>query len=297
MLNFIFYIRLNLCRMQIKDEFIIEIDNLWKYYHGEPILKNINFKAKKGELISIVGKSGCGKTTLLRCMNCLEILDAGKLRVDGVTLERGSSESRKSIERKSGRLRRITGFLTSQNQENRRHPADVINTATALRSAVGMLFQSYNLFPHLTVLENMIKAPIVVKGMERKEAEQLAFVYLEKVGLANLSHKYPHQISGGQAQRAAIARALAMKPQVMLYDEPTSALDPELAEEVIQVMRNLHEEGMTQIVVTHLVKFARNDSDRIALIDKGEIVEIGSPDELVNSPKDERTRNYFSNPA
>ncbi|WP_084294579.1 amino acid ABC transporter ATP-binding protein [Asaia prunellae] len=221
---------------------------------------------ERGELVSIIGPSGCGKSTFLRCLNFLEIPDSGVLRIEDVEIDKQLSQS------------------WSRAQERRAH---------ALRAHVGMVFQSFNLFAHRTVLDNVMMAPRTVKGQTLGEIEPLARALLAKVGLDGMADRYPSTLSGGQQQRAAIARALAMKPAVMLYDEPTSALDPELAEEVLQVMRRLDEEGMTQIVVTHDMRFARAASDRVLYVEGGYIVESGDPDELFAAPEDPRTRRFL----
>lgn len=246
---------------------LIAVEHLYKSYDGPPVLKDINLTIEEGELVSIIGPSGCGKTTLLRCLNCLEILDSGRVTVAGVTLEREGK--RKHLDR----------------------PALAI--AHELRAEVGMVFQALNLFPHKTILQNVAMAPMIVKNVPRDAAEATALGLLEKVGLSRHKDRYPHHLSGGQQQRAAIARALAMAPKVMLYDEPTSALDPELVEEVLQVMRDLDQEGMTQVVVTHEMRFAKNASDYIIYMEHGEIVEISDEDEIFMNPKDERTRRFL----
>ncbi|MFC0501763.1 amino acid ABC transporter ATP-binding protein [Asaia krungthepensis] len=221
---------------------------------------------KRGDLISIIGPSGCGKSTFLRCLNFLEIPDSGTIRIRDVEIDK------------------LDGQNWNRAQERRAHK---------LRAHVGMVFQSFNLFPHRTVLDNVMMAPRAVKNASPSEIEPLARSLLAKVGLEGLAARYPATLSGGQQQRAAIARALAMKPAVMLYDEPTSALDPELAEEVLQVMRRLDEEGMTQIVVTHDMRFARAASDRVLYVEGGRIIESGDPEELFAAPEDQRTRRFL----
>jgi polar amino acid transport system ATP-binding protein len=253
--------------VNVPEESLIVVENLHKSFEDGMVLKNISINIKEGDLVSLIGPSGCGKSTFLRCLNCLELLDSGYIRVGKVELRR------KSVNQK---------------------PDDkMIHTAHRMRSEVGMVFQSYNLFPHKTVLQNVMLAPVVVKKMNKDEARSIALKQLEKVGLEGFANRYPSTLSGGQSQRAAIARALAMNPMVMLYDEPTSALDPELVGEVLQVMKALDSEGMTQIIVTHEMQFARDASDYIVFIDKGEIVEYDDGDILFTTPKNERTREFL----
>lgn len=246
---------------------LIQVRGLRKQLDGGFALKGIDLTIQSGELITIIGHSGCGKSTFLRCLNCLEIFDEGTVSIGDITLQRRNSK-------------------TPINKKFR-------EKIYALRGHVGMVFQSFNLFPHLTILENIIRAPMIVQKKSRPEAESIAFKLLEKVELSNLIDRYPSQISGGQQQRAAIARALAMSPQVMLYDEPTSALDPELVDEVLQVMKNLHNEGMTQVIVTHEIRFAREVSDFVIYMDEGQIVESAPPEKMFSSPNDERVRHYL----
>ena len=245
---------------------LIQVRGLCKNYFDHKVLKNIDFNIEEGDLVSIIGQSGCGKSTLLRCLNCLEVLDDGDICIDGVQL---SCDPKKM--------------------------SDEIfwDHAHKLRQHVGMVFQSFNLFPHKTLLDNISLAPIVVKGESREVAEKRAMMLLEKVGLRSLAKRHPWSLSGGQKQRAAIARALAMSPKVMLYDEPTSALDPEMVEEVLQVMRDLDKDGMTQIIVTHEMRFARDASDYIIYMENGEIIEISDEDEIFISPTDDRTRRFL----
>ena len=246
---------------------VISVTNLHKSFAGSPALNQINFTVEEAELVVIIGPSGCGKSTLLRCLNGLEVLDSGSVQIGDVKLE----------------------------LHNGTPPRDFQQKLRALREEVGMVFQSFNLFPHLTALENAMKAPMIVRKMSRAEAEEKARALLEKVGLGNRVDYYPAQLSGGQQQRAAIARALAMSPKVMLYDEPTSALDPGLVGEVLSIMRQLDEEGMTQVVVTHEMRFAREVADRIIFLQQGELVESAPPEELFTAPRDERTRHFLKN--
>jgi polar amino acid transport system ATP-binding protein len=246
---------------------LIVIDRLSKSFEDGEVLNGIGISIKEGDLVSIIGPSGCGKSTFLRCLNCLEILDSGSITIAGVTIAR------------TGDPRELTPKL--------------FDIAHELRKEVGMVFQSFNLFPHKTVLQNVMLAPVVVKGESRDQAEANAERLLRKVGLGDFMTRYPATLSGGQCQRAAIARALAMNPKVMLYDEPTSALDPELVGEVLQVMRDLDAEGMTQIIVTHEMRFARDASDYVVFMDRGEIVEVDDGDILFVNPKEERTRDFL----
>ena len=222
-------------------------------------------KQERGEAIVVIGPSGCGKSTFLRCLNQLEPIDSGRVTIAGVTVEAKP------------------GPLSAAAREQQRQ----------LRLRAGMVFQSFNLFPHLTVLANVMEAPLVVRGLTRADAESKARGLLQKVGLAERADYYPSQISGGQQQRVAIARALAMEPEVMLFDEPTSALDPQLRDEVLNVMRALAEEGMTMLVVTHEMGFARDMANRVIFFDQGVIAEEGPPEEMFTHPKQERTREFL----
>jgi len=244
---------------------MIDVENLIKSYHSTRVLHGVNHSQQRGEAIVLIGPSGCGKSTFLRCLNQLEIADSGRITIDGVTIQ-------------GGHLPR-----TSEEREQQRQ----------LRMRAGMVFQSFNLFPHLTVLENITSAPMVVKGMEKERAEDIARGLLVKVGLESKAFSYPAQLSGGQQQRVAIARALAMEPLVMLFDEPTSALDPELKDEVLRVMRQLAEEGMTMIVVTHEMQFARDMADRVLFFDGGVVAESGTPEQIFSDAQNDRTREFL----
>jgi polar amino acid transport system ATP-binding protein len=246
---------------------LLSVHELHKSFDETPILKGVSLDVEQGDLVSIIGPSGCGKSTFLRCMNFLEVPDAGRISIAGVTIDCQGLEDAP--------------------------PQDLKVKAHELRQHVGMVFQQFNLFPHKTILENTMLAPMVTRGMARDEAEANGRRLLEKVGLLALADRYPIQMSGGQQQRAAIARALAMNPKVMLYDEPTSALDPALVDEVLKVMKDLDAEGMTQIVVTHEMRFARDASDYIVYMEGGHIVEISDEDEIFENPKDERTRQFL----
>jgi len=246
---------------------MISVQNLCKSFGRSPVLKNLNLEVCKGDLLVLIGPSGCGKSTFLRCLNGLEVLDSGKITL-----------AHSLVERVPGSTFDVRAF------DHNTHK---------IREKVGMVFQSFNLFPHMTLLQNIIKAPIVVKKMSREEATFTARLLLKKVGLKDLESRYPHEVSGGQQQRAAIARALALSPEVMLYDEPTSALDPELVDEVLDVMKTLDQEGMTQIVVSHEMHFAKNAADTVIFMDQGEFVEQAAPEVLFNAPKDERSRRFL----
>jgi len=246
---------------------VISVDNLHKSFHHHHVLRGVNLQVSAQELTVLIGPSGCGKSTFLRCLNGLETLDQGRITIGDISLERAQMHA----------------HLGSDFHEKTR----------SLRKNVGMVFQSFNLFPHMTALENIMTAPMVVKGVSKTEARTKALDLLNKVGLETHANHYPTQLSGGQQQRAAIARALAMEPEVMLYDEPTSALDPGLVDEVLNVMKRLDEEGMTQIVVTHEMRFAREVANKIVYFEEGNIVEIAPPEVMFTSPRDERTRKFL----
>ena len=243
---------------QAQDENIIKIIDMHKWFGEFHVLKGINLEVKIRERIVVCGPSGSGKSTLIRCINRLEEHQRGKILVDGIEL----SNNLKNIEK--------------------------------IRAEVGMVFQHFNLFPHLTILENLTLGPMWVRKMPRREAEEIAMYYLEKVHIAEQARKYPGQLSGGQQQRVAIARSLCMKPKVMLFDEPTSALDPEMVKEVLDVMISLAHEGMTMIVVSHEMGFAKSIAHRVLLMDEGRIVEENTPDEFFDNPQHERTKLFLS---
>ena len=244
---------------------MIVVENLVKSYNSTRVLHGIDHSQQRGEAVVLIGPSGCGKSTFLRCLNQLEIADSGRITVGDVTIAGGHPPR------------------TAREREQQRK----------LRQRAGMVFQSFNLFPHLTVLQNITEGPCVVKGVRREEAETLARDLLTKVGLENKANSYPAQLSGGQQQRVAIARSLAMQPEVMLFDEPTSALDPELRDEVLGVMRKLAEEGMTMIVVTHEMQFARDMADRVLFFDAGRVAESGPPEQIFSAPTNPRTREFL----
>jgi cystine transport system ATP-binding protein len=240
---------------------MITITDLHKQFADLHVLKGISLQVEKGKVVVIIGPSGSGKTTLLRCLNALELPTKGSVQIGDVRLDFSRKVEKTEI--------------------------------TRLRKQTGMVFQSYNLFPHMTALENVMEGPVTVKKESPAVAREKAISLLTKVGLADKLNHYPAQLSGGQQQRVGIARALAMDPQVMLFDEPTSALDPELVGEVLKVMKELALEGMTMVVVTHEMGFAREVADEIIFMDQGVIVERGTPAELFHSPKEERTRQFL----
>ena len=242
----------------VADEIAIEIIDMHKWYGAFHVLKNINLAVNRGERIVICGPSGSGKSTLIRCINRLEEHQRGRIVVDGTEL---TSDVKKIDE---------------------------------IRREVGMVFQHFNLFPHLTVLENLTLAPIWVRRMPKEEAEKVAMHYLERVHIPEQADKFPGQLSGGQQQRVAIARSLCMSPRIMLFDEPTSALDPEMIKEVLDVMVELAEEGMTMLCVSHEMGFARTVADRVIFMDEGEIIEQNRPAEFFDNPQHERTKLFLS---
>jgi polar amino acid transport system ATP-binding protein len=241
--------------------------NVMKSFDGNQVLKGIDFEVRKGQVVCLLGPSGSGKTTFLRCINQLETIDGGRIWVDGDLM---------GYEDRAGRLHHLTD-----------------KAVAAQRREIGMVFQRFNLFPHKTTLENIMEAPIQVKGESRALARERAIALLERVGLQDKPSAYPAQLSGGQQQRVAIARALAMQPKLMLFDEPTSALDPELVGEVLAVMRELANDGMTMIVVTHEMSFAREVADHVVFMDDGVVVEQGEPSSVINNPQHERTRSFL----
>lgn len=236
---------------------MIKAENVHKYFGKLEVLKGIDMEVHPGEVVVLVGVSGSGKSTLLRCLNFLELTNEGTITVDG-----------KMINQKKDDLAKV-------------------------RAEVGMVFQHFNLFPHKTVLENVMEAPLMVKKMEKAKVKTMALDILKKVGLSDKADVYPNKLSGGQKQRVAIARALAMEPKALLFDEPTSALDPELVGEVLQVMKDLADEGMTMIVVTHEMKFAKEVADRVIMLNEGVIIEDADPDTFFNHSKNERTRQFL----
>ena len=247
---------------------LVHAVNVTKAFHGNEVLKGIDMDVAPGEVVCLLGPSGSGKTTFLRCINQLETIDGGRIWVDGDLM---------GFDDRGGTLHHLTD-----------------KAVAAQRREIGMVFQRFNLFPHMTALENVMEAPIQVKGEPRKDVKARALALLDQVGLGDKPAAYPAQLSGGQQQRVAIARALAMSPKLMLFDEPTSALDPELVGEVLKVMRDLAQDGMTMIVVTHEMSFAREVADRVVFMDGGVVVEQGVPSEVISNPQHQRTRSFLS---
>jgi len=237
---------------------MINFTNVNKYYGSFHVLQNINLEVQKGEVVVVIGPSGSGKSTMLRCINRLETIQQGELTVEGV---------------------RVNDKKTDINK---------------LRREIGMVFQHFNLYPHKKVLDNITLAPIKVLGLSKADAEKRAMLYLEKVGIPDKAQSFPSQLSGGQQQRVAIARGLAMEPNIMLFDEPTSALDPEMIGEVLDVMKTLAKEGMTMVVVTHEMGFAREVADRVVFMDQGQIVEEALPKQFFENPREERAKLFLS---
>ena len=245
-------------RPRSADDPIVHMTGVHKWFGEFHVLKDIDLSVDPGEKIVICGPSGSGKSTMIRCINALEEYQKGRIIVDGVPLTRD------------------------------------LKNVEAVRREVGMVFQQFNLFPHLTALENLTLAPVWVRKVPKKEAEESARYFLERVKIPEQAHKYPGQLSGGQQQRVAIARSLCMRPKVMLFDEPTSALDPEMIKEVLDVMIELAEEGMTMLVVTHEMGFARTVANRVIFMDEGQIVEQNQPEQFFNNPKSDRTKLFLS---
>jgi len=241
---------------------MISIQGLTKNFGEFEVLRGIDLDVNKGEVVVVIGPSGSGKTTLLRCLNILELPTLGKVEINEQSIDFSNKVSRKEID--------------------------------LIRKQSGMVFQSYNLFPHKTALENVMEGPVIVKKISKESARQKAKKLLEKVGLGDKLDFYPLQLSGGQQQRVGIARALAIEPRVMLFDEPTSALDPELVGEVLQVMKDLVDEGMTMVVVTHEMRFAREAADTVVFMDQGKIIERNKPSILFTNPKEDRTRKFLN---
>ena len=239
-------------------ETLLKIENLTKEYEGQKILDGINLEVKKGDVLVVVGPSGCGKSTLLRCINALEPIQGGTIKLQGMDIRKGS----KNI--------------------------------TTLRQKIGMVFQSYELFPHLTVIDNITLAPVKVQKRDKAEVRKEAMELLARVGLADKAKSYPRQLSGGQKQRVAIVRALCMHPEILLFDEVTAALDPEMVREVLDVMLDLAKQGKTMLIVTHEMQFAKAVADKVIFIDQGKIVDKAAPEEFFEHPKTERAKQFLN---
>ena len=239
-------------------ETLLKIENLTKEYEGQKILDGINLEVKQGDVLVVVGPSGCGKSTLLRCINALEPIQGGTIKLQGMDIRKGS----KNI--------------------------------TTLRQKIGMVFQSYELFPHLTVIDNITLAPVKVQKRDKAEVRKEAMELLARVGLADKAKSYPRQLSGGQKQRVAIVRALCMHPEILLFDEVTAALDPEMVREVLDVMLDLAKQGKTMLIVTHEMQFAKAVADKVIFIDQGKIVEEAAPEEFFEHPKTERAKQFLN---
>jgi polar amino acid transport system ATP-binding protein len=251
----------------MSSNFMIEAIAVHKQFGSNQVLKGIDLSVEKGQVLCLLGPSGSGKSTFLRCINHLEVLNAGRIYVDG----------------------ELMGFTEHGDKLHEMKPSSIAKQ----RSKIGMVFQRFNLFPHLTAIENVIEAPVGVNKKSKTESLERARALLASVGLSDKEDHYPAQLSGGQQQRVAIARALAMDPKLMLFDEPTSALDPELVGDVLEVMRKLAKSGMTMIVVTHEIGFAREVADKVVFIDEGLVVESGSPQEVIDNPQNERTKAFI----
>lgn len=247
---------------------MVQATDVHKYFGRNQVLKGITLEVQRGEVMCLLGPSGSGKSTFLRCINHLESVTAGELRVDG----------------------NLVGYREAKGKIYEQKESEI----AADRAHIGMVFQRFNLFPHKTAIQNVIEAPTQVLGMSKKEATEEAKSLLDRVGLLDRCDAYPNQLSGGQQQRVAIARALAMKPKLMLFDEPTSALDPELVGDVLEVMRKLATDGMTMVVVTHEIGFAREVGDQLVFMDEGVVVESGDPREVIANPQEERTKAFLS---
>ncbi|OIQ78034.1 glutamine transport ATP-binding protein GlnQ [mine drainage metagenome] len=249
-------------------DIMVKADGVHKRFGSTEVLKGVSLEVRRGEVVCLLGASGSGKSTFLRCINHLEKIDSGRLTVDG----------------------QLVGYRQVGDRLHELHDRDICRH----RAEVGMVFQRFNLFGHMTALQNIIEAPVHVRKMPKTQAIERARELLARVGLADRGDAYPNQLSGGQQQRIAIARALAMQPKLMLFDEPTSALDPELVGEVLDVMKSLAKEGMTMVVVTHEMGFAREVADRVVMMDQGRIIESAPPEQFFGAPSHERTRQFLS---
>lgn len=269
---------------------ILQVNNINKSFGNNHVLKNVSFSMEKGEVYAIIGSSGGGKSTLLRCLTFLEKIDSGTIVIDDEVIV-----SEKEVKSKVCNVPVLKKFVNKigagETKKVSVYPKDDILRVKALK--MGLVFQDFNLFPHLSVLDNLMLAPALVSNMKKDEAMKIAMSNLEKVGLADKAKAYPSEISGGQKQRAAIARALCMSPQILCFDEPTSALDPELTGEVLKVISGLRDTGVTMLIVTHEISFAREIADKVIFLDNGKILETGDAREVIDNPKMERTREFM----
>lgn len=268
---------------------VLIVSNLYKSYHEHKVLENINFSVNKGEFLTLIGSSGCGKTTLLRCLNCLVIPDEGELICEDIKI----SFNTENIKNKKSFMTK--NFMDFQKKDIADYfEPEMKQNIFQLRKKIGFMFQDLNLFPHLSVLKNITISLEKVKNFSKEEAIETASQILNKVGLSKYIDRHPYQLSAGQQQRTAVARALAINPTIMLYDEPTSALDPKLVIEVIAIIKDLSIEGMTQLVVTHSLNIAKKYSHRVMYMEKGKIIESGTSEEIFNNPIDIRTKDYIN---
>lgn len=269
---------------------ILQVNNINKSFGNNHVLKNVSFSMERGEVYAIIGSSGGGKSTLLRCLTFLEKVDSGTIEIDDELIV-----SEKEVKSKVCKVPVLKKFVNKigagETKKVSVYPKDDVLRVKALK--MGLVFQDFNLFPHLNVLDNLMLAPTLVSHSKKEEATEIAMSNLEKVGLADKAKAYPSEISGGQKQRAAIARALCMSPQILCFDEPTSALDPELTGEVLKVISGLRDTGVTMLIVTHEISFAREIADKVIFLDNGIILESGDAREVIDNPKKERTREFM----
>lgn len=269
---------------------ILQVNNINKSFGNNHVLKNVSFSMERGEVYAIIGSSGGGKSTLLRCLTFLEKVDSGTIEIDDELIV-----SEKEVKSKVCKVPVLKKFVNKigagETKKVSVYPKDDVLRVKALK--MGLVFQDFNLFPHLNVLDNLMLAPTLVSHSKKEEAMEIAMSNLEKVGLADKAKAYPSEISGGQKQRAAIARALCMSPQILCFDEPTSALDPELTGEVLKVISGLRDTGVTMLIVTHEISFAREIADKVIFLDNGIILESGDAREVIDNPKKERTREFM----